>query len=112
MSKLWSIFHVLHLIQRDLLNKLNKFLKFIIFFPKPQVFNSRVIDQNLALGYCTVLPKEEMFNKLWEIISNSWQNYRKVLVNSQGLEFVQQTENVKEIPHLGPWERSWFCITG
>uniref|UniRef100_U3K386 Kinetochore associated 1 n=1 Tax=Ficedula albicollis TaxID=59894 RepID=U3K386_FICAL len=44
-----------------------------------KVFNSRVIDQNLALGYCTILPKEEMFNKLWEIINNSWQNYRKVL---------------------------------
>ncbi|NXS27918.1 KNTC1 protein, partial [Pomatostomus ruficeps] len=44
-----------------------------------KVFNSRVIDQNLALGYCTILPKEEMFNKLWDIINNSWQNYRKVL---------------------------------
>ncbi|NXB24004.1 KNTC1 protein, partial [Rhagologus leucostigma] len=44
-----------------------------------KVFNSRVIDQNLALGYCIILPKEEMFNKLWEIINNSWQNYRKVL---------------------------------
>uniref|UniRef100_A0A8C0U1B3 Kinetochore associated 1 n=1 Tax=Cyanistes caeruleus TaxID=156563 RepID=A0A8C0U1B3_CYACU len=43
-----------------------------------KVFNSRVIDQNLALGYCTILPKEEMFNKLWEIINNSWQNYRRV----------------------------------
>uniref|UniRef100_A0A8C3EVG8 Kinetochore associated 1 n=1 Tax=Corvus moneduloides TaxID=1196302 RepID=A0A8C3EVG8_CORMO len=44
-----------------------------------KVFNSRVIDQKLALGYCSILPKEEMFNKLWEIINNSWQNYRKVL---------------------------------
>ncbi|NWR45672.1 KNTC1 protein, partial [Regulus satrapa] len=44
-----------------------------------KVFNSRVIDQSLALGYCTILPKEDMFNKLWEIINNSWQNYRKVL---------------------------------
>lgn len=86
----------MHLIQRYLLKKLNKFLKFVFFFPKPQVFNSRVIDQSLALGYCTILPKEEMFNKLWEIINNSWQNYRKVLVSSQGLEFLWQTENVKD----------------
>ncbi|XP_021141273.2 kinetochore-associated protein 1 isoform X1 [Columba livia] len=44
-----------------------------------KVFNCRVIDQNLALGYCTVLPKEDMFNKLWDVINNTWQNYRKVL---------------------------------
>ncbi|NXK32690.1 KNTC1 protein, partial [Piprites chloris] len=44
-----------------------------------KVFNCRVIDRNLALGYCTVLPKEEMFKKLWDVINNTWQNYRKVL---------------------------------
>ncbi|KFQ38772.1 Kinetochore-associated protein 1, partial [Mesitornis unicolor] len=44
-----------------------------------KVFNCRNIDQNLAFGYCTVLPKEDMFNKLWDIINNTWQNYRKVL---------------------------------
>uniref|UniRef100_A0A8C4U158 Kinetochore associated 1 n=1 Tax=Falco tinnunculus TaxID=100819 RepID=A0A8C4U158_FALTI len=44
-----------------------------------KVFNCRDIDQNLALGYCTVLPKEDMFNKLWDVIDNTWQNYRKVL---------------------------------
>ncbi|NWR90021.1 KNTC1 protein, partial [Furnarius figulus] len=44
-----------------------------------KVFNSRVIDQALALGYCTILPKEEMFKKLWDVINNTWQNYRKVL---------------------------------
>ncbi|KFU90225.1 Kinetochore-associated protein 1, partial [Chaetura pelagica] len=44
-----------------------------------KVFNCRLIDQNLALGYCTVLPKEDMFNKLWDVINNTWQNYRKVL---------------------------------
>ncbi|NXY21125.1 KNTC1 protein, partial [Atrichornis clamosus] len=44
-----------------------------------KVFNCRLIDQNLALGYCTILPKEDMFNKLWDVINNTWQNYRKVL---------------------------------
>ncbi|NWI17511.1 KNTC1 protein, partial [Crypturellus soui] len=44
-----------------------------------KVFNCRLIDQNLALGYCTILPKEDMFKKLWDVINNSWQNYKKVL---------------------------------
>ncbi|NWV05115.1 KNTC1 protein, partial [Ptilonorhynchus violaceus] len=44
-----------------------------------KVFNCRLIDHNLALGYCTILPKEEMFSKLWDVINNTWQNYRKVL---------------------------------
>ncbi|NXW33068.1 KNTC1 protein, partial [Phaetusa simplex] len=44
-----------------------------------KVFSCRFIDQNLALGYCTILPKEDMFNKLWDVLNNTWQNYRKVL---------------------------------
>eukprot|EP00076_Gallus_gallus_P045910 XP_025011448.1 kinetochore-associated protein 1 isoform X3 [Gallus gallus] len=44
-----------------------------------KVFNCRLIDQNLALGYCAILPREDMFNKLWGVINNTWQNYRKVL---------------------------------
>ncbi|NXO68468.1 KNTC1 protein, partial [Phainopepla nitens] len=63
-----------------------------------KVFNSRVIDQNLALGYCTILPKEEMFNKLWEIINNSWQNYRKVLaVALVGAELADQYGEAEEM---------------
>ncbi|NWX33547.1 KNTC1 protein, partial [Notiomystis cincta] len=62
-----------------------------------KVFNSRVIDQNLALGYCTVLPKEEMFNKLWDIINNSWQNYRKILaVALVGAELADQYGEAEE----------------
>ncbi|NWY38086.1 KNTC1 protein, partial [Sylvia atricapilla] len=62
-----------------------------------KVFNSRVIDQNLALGYCTILPKEEMFSKLWEIINNSWQNYRKVLaVSVVGAELAGQYGEAEE----------------
>uniref|UniRef100_A0A669PB25 Kinetochore associated 1 n=1 Tax=Phasianus colchicus TaxID=9054 RepID=A0A669PB25_PHACC len=48
-----------------------------------KVFNCRLIDQDLALGYCAILPREDTFNKLWGVINNTWQNYRKVLVNSQ-----------------------------
>ncbi|NWS96580.1 KNTC1 protein, partial [Mionectes macconnelli] len=62
-----------------------------------KVFNCRVIDQNLALGYCTVLPKEEMFKKLWDVINNTWQNYRKVLaVALVGAQLADQYGETKE----------------
>uniref|UniRef100_A0A8C3F836 Kinetochore associated 1 n=1 Tax=Chrysemys picta bellii TaxID=8478 RepID=A0A8C3F836_CHRPI len=44
-----------------------------------KVFNCRLIDHNLALGYCTILPKEDMFEKLWNVINNTRQNYNKIL---------------------------------
>ncbi|XP_075033881.1 kinetochore-associated protein 1 [Mixophyes fleayi] len=44
-----------------------------------KVFNCRVVDCNLALAYCTLLPKKEVFAKLWDVINNTWQNYNKVL---------------------------------
>ncbi|XP_030075113.1 kinetochore-associated protein 1 [Microcaecilia unicolor] len=44
-----------------------------------KMFNCRVVDHGLALGYCTLLPKKKVFEKLWDIISNAWQNYRKIL---------------------------------
>ncbi|XP_040272101.1 kinetochore-associated protein 1 [Bufo bufo] len=44
-----------------------------------KVFNCRVVDCNLALAYCSLLPKKEVFAKLWDVISNSWQNYNKIL---------------------------------
>ncbi|XP_039580221.1 kinetochore-associated protein 1 isoform X4 [Passer montanus] len=62
-----------------------------------KVFNSHVIDQSLALGYCTVLPKEETFKKLWEVINNSWQNYRKILgVALVGAELADQYGEAEE----------------
>ncbi|NWX11728.1 KNTC1 protein, partial [Aegotheles bennettii] len=59
--------------------KCASFTRTIILTLLHKVFNSRLIDQKLAFGYCTMLPKEEMFNKLWDVINNTWQNYRKVL---------------------------------
>uniref|UniRef100_A0A8C4YRG4 Kinetochore associated 1 n=1 Tax=Gopherus evgoodei TaxID=1825980 RepID=A0A8C4YRG4_9SAUR len=44
-----------------------------------KVFNCRLIDHNLALGYCTILPREDMFEKLWNVINNTRQNYNKIL---------------------------------
>ncbi|KAG9469136.1 hypothetical protein GDO78_021163, partial [Eleutherodactylus coqui] len=44
-----------------------------------KVFNCRVVDCNLALAYCSLLPKKEVFEKLWDVIKNTWQNYSKIL---------------------------------
>uniref|UniRef100_A0A8D0H5Z4 Kinetochore associated 1 n=1 Tax=Sphenodon punctatus TaxID=8508 RepID=A0A8D0H5Z4_SPHPU len=44
-----------------------------------KVFSCRCIDHNLALGYCTLLPKQVVFEKLWDVINNAWQNYKKIL---------------------------------
>ncbi|XP_063310359.1 kinetochore-associated protein 1 [Pelobates fuscus] len=44
-----------------------------------KVFNCRVVDCDLALGYCTLLSKEVVFEKLWDIINNTWQNYNKIM---------------------------------
>uniref|UniRef100_A0A8C0EDW6 Kinetochore associated 1 n=1 Tax=Bubo bubo TaxID=30461 RepID=A0A8C0EDW6_BUBBB len=62
-----------------------------------KVFNCRLIDQNLALGYCTILPKEDMFNKLWDVIKNTCQNYRKVLaVALVGAQLANQCGEAEE----------------
>uniref|UniRef100_A0A3B3YVA8 Uncharacterized protein n=1 Tax=Poecilia mexicana TaxID=48701 RepID=A0A3B3YVA8_9TELE len=44
-----------------------------------QVFNWRVVDCDLAIGLCTLLPKTEVFKILWKVIDNTWQNYDKIL---------------------------------
>lgn len=46
----------------------------------PQVFNCRLVDLNLALGYCTLLPQKEVFENIWKLIDKAWQNYDKILV--------------------------------
>ncbi|XP_035999642.1 kinetochore-associated protein 1 [Fundulus heteroclitus] len=44
-----------------------------------KVFNWRVVDCDLAVGLCTLLPKAEVFKLLWKVIDNTWQNYDKIL---------------------------------
>ncbi|MEQ2235438.1 hypothetical protein ILYODFUR_002347 [Ilyodon furcidens] len=44
-----------------------------------KVFNWRVVDSDLAIGLCTLLPKAEVFKILWKVIDNTWQNYDKIL---------------------------------
>ncbi|XP_043924844.1 kinetochore-associated protein 1 [Protopterus annectens] len=44
-----------------------------------KVFNCRVVDYDLALGYCTLLSKKEVTEQLWSIINSPWQKYDKIL---------------------------------
>ena len=45
-----------------------------------QVFSCRLVDLDLALAYCTLLPQKDVFENLWKLIDKAWQNYDKILV--------------------------------
>lgn len=45
-----------------------------------QVLNWRVVDSDLAIGLCTILPKEAVVDILWKMITSAWQNYEKIKV--------------------------------
>ncbi|XP_049722443.1 kinetochore-associated protein 1 [Elephas maximus indicus] len=47
-----------------------------------KVFNCRLVDLDLALGYCTLLPQKEVFENLWKLVDKAWQNYDKILAIS------------------------------
>ncbi|XP_042525040.1 kinetochore-associated protein 1 [Dipodomys spectabilis] len=47
-----------------------------------KVFNCRLVDLHLALGYCTLLPQKDVFENLWKLIDKAWQNYDKILALS------------------------------
>ncbi|XP_044099380.1 kinetochore-associated protein 1 isoform X3 [Neovison vison] len=61
-----------------------------------KVFNCRVVDLDLALGYCTLLPQKEVVENLWKLIDKAWHNYDKVLaislVGSQLASLYQEIE--------------------
>ncbi|CAH7241448.1 Kntc1 [Phodopus roborovskii] len=61
-----------------------------------QVFNCRLVDLDLALAYCTLLPQKDVFENLWKLIDKAWQNYSKVLalslVGSQLANLYQDVE--------------------
>ncbi|KAM9810904.1 LOW QUALITY PROTEIN: kinetochore-associated protein 1 [Neosynchiropus ocellatus] len=48
-----------------------------------KVFNWRMVDRDLSIGLCTLLPKAQVFKILWEAIDNTWQNYDKILALAQ-----------------------------
>uniref|UniRef100_G3TH59 Kinetochore associated 1 n=1 Tax=Loxodonta africana TaxID=9785 RepID=G3TH59_LOXAF len=47
-----------------------------------KVFNCRLVDLDLALGYCTLLPQKEVFENLWKLVDKAWHNYDKILAIS------------------------------
>ncbi|XP_007651100.4 kinetochore-associated protein 1 isoform X2 [Cricetulus griseus] len=47
-----------------------------------KVFNCRLVDLDLALAYCTLLPQKDVFENLWKLIDKAWQNYNKILALS------------------------------
>lgn len=47
-----------------------------------KVFNCRLVDLDLALAYCTLLPQKDVFENLWKFIDKAWQNYDKILALS------------------------------
>ncbi|KAM5237722.1 kinetochore-associated protein 1 [Ctenodactylus gundi] len=47
-----------------------------------KVFNCRLVDLDLALGYCTLLPEKDVFENLWKLVDKAWQNYDKILAIS------------------------------
>ncbi|XP_078277801.1 kinetochore-associated protein 1 isoform X2 [Rhinoraja longicauda] len=61
-----------------------------------KLFNCRVVDTDLALGYCILLSKQIVFEKLWNIINDAWQNYKKILavaiVGAQLADLLQEEE--------------------
>lgn len=69
-----------------------------------KVFNCRVVDQELALDYCTLLPRKDMFEKLWDVINNTWHNYNKILavaiVGAQLASLCDEDEEIKKFQEL------------
>lgn len=57
-----------------------------------QVLNWRVVDSDLAIGLCTVLPKAAVVDILWKMIASAWQNYEKIKVRLKfGFSFISKT---------------------
>uniref|UniRef100_A0A4W3HBC2 Kinetochore associated 1 n=1 Tax=Callorhinchus milii TaxID=7868 RepID=A0A4W3HBC2_CALMI len=69
-----------------------------------KVFNCRVVDTDLALAYCTLLPKRQVFEKLWNVINDTWQNYSKVLavaqVGAQLADWYQESQQKESFTSL------------
>ncbi|XP_073716353.1 kinetochore-associated protein 1 isoform X1 [Misgurnus anguillicaudatus] len=43
-----------------------------------KVLNWRVVDSDLAIGFCTILSKAAVVDILWKMIGSAWQNYDKI----------------------------------
>ncbi|XP_067861865.1 kinetochore-associated protein 1 [Heptranchias perlo] len=69
-----------------------------------KLFNCRVVDTDLALAYCTLLPKQVVFEKLWNVINDAWQNYNKILavavVGAQLADLLQEEQQKQKFNSL------------
>ncbi|XP_063081626.1 kinetochore-associated protein 1 isoform X2 [Cavia porcellus] len=69
-----------------------------------KVFNCRIVDLDLALGYCTFLPQKDVFANLWNLVEKAWQNYDKILaislVGSQLASLCQEIETELQFHEL------------
>ncbi|XP_072351643.1 kinetochore-associated protein 1 [Scyliorhinus torazame] len=69
-----------------------------------KLFNCRVVDTNLALAYCTLLPKQVVFEKLWNVIGDARQNYNKILavaiVGAQLADLLQEGQQKEKFSSL------------
>lgn len=69
-----------------------------------KLFNCRVVDTDLALGYCLLLSKQIVFEKLWNIINDARQNFNKILavaiVGAQLADLLQEEEQKQKFNAL------------
>ncbi|XP_019741350.1 kinetochore-associated protein 1 [Hippocampus comes] len=62
-----------------------------------KVFNWRMVDCDLAIGLCTLLSKEEVFEILWKFIDSTLENYEKILAVARiGVELCSMYNHVDE----------------
>uniref|UniRef100_A0A8C5RYV2 Kinetochore associated 1 n=1 Tax=Laticauda laticaudata TaxID=8630 RepID=A0A8C5RYV2_LATLA len=67
-----------------------------------KVFNSHHVDHQLAFGYCTLLPRDVIFGKLWDIVNQMSQNYKKILaVATVGTQLALHYEDPQEKQAFG-----------
>uniref|UniRef100_A0A671KN10 Kinetochore associated 1 n=1 Tax=Sinocyclocheilus anshuiensis TaxID=1608454 RepID=A0A671KN10_9TELE len=73
---------LMHFVSNNMDISLSMIEKTISLFINPvlQVLNWRVVDSDLAIGLCTILPKAAVVDILWKMIASAWQNYEKIKV--------------------------------
>uniref|UniRef100_A0A8C2I9L7 Kinetochore associated 1 n=1 Tax=Cyprinus carpio TaxID=7962 RepID=A0A8C2I9L7_CYPCA len=72
---------LMHFVSNNMDISLSMRVRILLFInPVLQVLNWRVVDSDLAIGLCTILPKAAVVDILWKMIASAWQNYEKIKV--------------------------------
>uniref|UniRef100_A0A9J8AM51 Kinetochore associated 1 n=1 Tax=Cyprinus carpio carpio TaxID=630221 RepID=A0A9J8AM51_CYPCA len=72
---------LMHFVSNNMDISLSMRVRILLFInPVLQVLNWRVVDSDLAIGLCTILPKASVVDILWKMIASAWQNYEKIKV--------------------------------